>query len=330
MKTVTRTLLVGMGFFLICCSASAHHGVASLGTAGLKGPGAPIETSSSATLPQHSLLAYVKLDYASFESFTAATDDEGDYAAYWMYGLGYGINSWVSLYTFLPFYTKRPEDNSYTTSGFADASIMAVLGFKIDEGIRRVPASESLDDLEDVHFTLYGGGTLPTGDANTRDADGAIDPGMSLGFGKPSISGGLAVTKQLTSRVTGVFETSVIQFQEYEYDDGQRVRFGNEFRINAALPMRLALAPARGLRLDACLEGNYLSLGRDEENGVGAIATGGQILYLVPGLRFFMKHTSLGLGVKFPVWTDLNEDEIQQGAEGKERFRTVVTFSTLF
>lgn len=311
-------------------TVSAHHGVASLGIAGLKGPGAPIETSSSATLPPHSLLAYVKLDYASFESFTAATDDEGDYAAYWMYGLGYGINSWVSLYAFLPFYTKRPEDNSYTTSGFADTALMAVLGFKLDEGIRRVPENESLDDLEDLHFTLYGGATLPTGDANTRDADGAIDPGMSLGFGKPSLTGGLAVTQPFGRRVTGVLETALIQFQEYEYDDGQRVRFGREFRINAALPVRLAMAPRRGFRLDACLEGNYLSLGRDEENGVGAIATGGKIVYLVPGLRLFMQDTSFGLGLKLPVWTDLNEDDRQQGAEGKERFRAVVTFSTLF
>ncbi|MBI4719790.1 MAG: transporter, partial [Chitinivibrionia bacterium] len=45
---------------LICCcvlveGALAHHGVASLGVAGLEGPGSPIETSSSATLPKGSV-----------------------------------------------------------------------------------------------------------------------------------------------------------------------------------------------------------------------------------------------------------------------------------
>jgi len=30
------------------------------------------------------------------------------------------------------------------------------------------------------------------------------------------------------------------------------------------------------------------------------------------------------------VWTGLNEEEQQQGAEGKERYRLILTFSALF
>ena len=48
-------------------SAEAHHGIASLGVAGLEGPGAPIEMSSSVTLPRHTLLISLKQDYARFE-----------------------------------------------------------------------------------------------------------------------------------------------------------------------------------------------------------------------------------------------------------------------
>ncbi|MBD3237551.1 MAG: transporter [Candidatus Eisenbacteria bacterium] len=309
--------------------ACAHHGVASLGVAGLKGPGAPIETSSSATLPPGSFLAYMKLDYASFETYTPARDDEGDYNAFWMYGLGFGARSWLSLYLFAPFYTKKTEDNSYTSSGFADLSLMAVAGFRLD-GMRfgLVPANESLDDLEDWHFTLYGGATLPTGKANLRDADGNIDPGMSLGFGNPAYTAGATATKQF-GRLSWVTDVSFIGFSEYEYADGQRTRFGDEFRVNVALPVRLLAAGDAELRLDAVLEANYLSLGRDESGGVGEDATGGRMLYLVPGLRLYAGQTSLGLGLKLPGWTDLNEEAEQQGAEGKEAYRAILTFSTL-
>ena len=48
-----------MGLLAGARPAAGHHGVASLGVAGLEGPGAPIETSSSATLPSGSFLGYL-------------------------------------------------------------------------------------------------------------------------------------------------------------------------------------------------------------------------------------------------------------------------------
>jgi len=310
-------------------SALAHHGVASLGVAGLGGPGAPIETSSSATLPQGKFLAYLKLDYVDFETYTRARDDEKISNAFWMYGLGYGVRSWASVFLFVPYSAKKMENNAFNTVGFTDLSLMGVLGFKYDGGVRLVPASESLDDLEDLHATFYAGATLPTGHAEIRDADGAIDPGMSLGFGEPSWSLGLTATKTLSSRVTLCGETSHIGFLEHEYADGARVRFGPEARVNAALTARVFTSAASELRLDANLEGNYLRLGRDEADGAGEPATGGGMLYAVPGVRLFVGSSSLAVGLKRPVWTDLNEDADQQGAEGKERYRLIVTFSTV-
>ncbi len=315
---------------VITTDSLAHHGVASLGVAGLEGPGAPIETSSSATLPQGGFLAYIKLDYAKYDLFTPERDDEGYCSAFWMYGLGYGMKPYLSLYAFAPFYSKRVEDNSYNTSGFADLSLMGVLGFKYDRGLKIVPVNESLDDLEDWHFTVYAGLSLPTGDVNIRDADGNIDPGMSLGFGNPSYQVGLTATKPFLSRLTWVFETSFITFSEYEYADGNKTRFGDEVRLNSALTFRLLTVGQANLRVDGNIEVNYLKLGRDEADGVGEDATGGQMMYTIPGVRLFYKNTSLGLGLKFPAWIDLNEEDEQQGAEGKENYRAVVTFSALF
>jgi hypothetical protein len=206
---------------------------------------------------------------------------------------------------------------------------MGVLGFKYDERLRLVPEDESLDDLEDWHFTIYGGLSLPTGDANIRDDDGNIDPGMSLGFGEPSFSVGLTATKPLTEKLTVIGETSYIYFQEYGYADGNRTQFGDEFRLNTALSYRFLTMPDWKFRLDANFEANYLRLGRDETNGVGELATGGDILYLVPGLRAYWKNVSVGLGVKVPTLTDLNEEGDQQGAEGKEDYRLLFTLSAI-
>jgi hypothetical protein len=60
---------------IVCCLAvmttpsQAHHGVAGLGAAGLEGPGAPIESATSATLPAGKTLAYLKLDHAKYQTF---------------------------------------------------------------------------------------------------------------------------------------------------------------------------------------------------------------------------------------------------------------------
>jgi hypothetical protein len=69
------------------------------------------------------------------------------------------------------------------------------------------------------------------------------------------------------------------------------------------------------------------------ENGEGLTATGGDILYLSPGLRLSLpslQNANLGLSVKFPVWKDLNEQDRQQGAEGLETYRVITTLSFFF
>ena len=47
---------------LVPVNAVGHHGVATLGAAGIEGPGAPVETSSSRTLPADESLAYLEFD----------------------------------------------------------------------------------------------------------------------------------------------------------------------------------------------------------------------------------------------------------------------------
>jgi hypothetical protein len=311
--------------------ALAHHGVAGVGAAALEGPGAPVESASSAVLPVGKTLLYAKLDHAKFKTYDSdPTAPESDYANYWMLGVGHGFTSWFSAYVFAPYHAKIDEPGGLDSTGWADLSVMGQIGFKYDSGFRLVPANESLDDQEDWHFTVFGGATLPTGDANHRLADGNIDPGKAHGFGKSSWSLGFTATKQLTRDLTFNLEASTIRFREYTYDDGNRVKFGTEKRLNGSLAYRLHANPDRRLRVDGVLEMQYLGLGRDVENGVGTSATGGKMLYLVPGLRFYQDNLSFAVGVKKAVWTKLNESGDQQGAEGKEKYRLILSASLMF
>jgi hypothetical protein len=309
----------------------AHHGVAGLGAAGLLGPGAPIEAATSATLPEGKVLTYLKLDHARYKTFDPdPANPESDYANFWLAGLGYGFTPWLSAYTFLPYHSKVDEPGGFDTHGFADVSLFGQLGFKYDEGLRLIPENESLDEMEDWHFTVFGGFTLPTGNANLRDANGEIDPGKSTGFGSPSYSIGVTATRQFTQRLTFDQELSYIGFTENTYDDGNSTRFGQEIRANSALIYRAYTNMERRLRLDLALEVHYLHLGRDQTNGVDERGTGGDILYGLPGVRLYWRALSLGIGYKTPLWKDLNEQDEQQGGEGTEAYRIILSFSALF
>lgn len=311
----------------------AHHGVAGVGATALEGPGAPVESASSAVLPAGKTLLYAKLDHAKFKTYDPdPSSPESDYANYWMLGVGYGFTSWFSVYLFAPYHAKIDEPGGLDSKGWADISVMSQIGFKHEpgQGLKLVPAHENLDDQEDWHFTVFFGGTLPTGNANHRLADGTIDPGKTHGFGQNSWNLGFTATKQLARELTFNLEASTIRFREYRYDDGNTMRFGTESRLNLGIARRLHIDPESRFRVDGVLEAQVLSLGRDIENGAGANATGGRMLYLVPGLRFYRGGTSFAAGLKKAVWAKLNESADQQGAEGKEKYRLIFSVSMMF
>jgi hypothetical protein len=318
-------------FFFLISTGHAHHGVAGLGAAGLEGPGAPIESATSATLPEGEVLTYLKLDHARYEKFDDdPSNPESDYADYWLAGLGYGFTPWFSAYVFLPYHNKVDEPGGYDTSGFADMSVFAQLGFKYDDGLKLIPSNESLDELEDWHMTVFGGFTIPTGNPDLRDSNGDIDPGKSTGFGEPSLLLGFTATKMLTERTTYNLELSGIWFQEHTYADGNSTQFGDELRFNNAVIYRAWSSGEKKQRLDLAVELQYLRLGRDITNSVEEVATGGEILYFVPGIRYYWGDVSAAVGVKTPAWTDLNEEDQQQGGEGTEEYRFIFTLSALF
>jgi hypothetical protein len=314
-------------------SALAHHGVATLGAISLDGPGAPVETSSSATLGEGTWLVSLKVDHAKFETGRTPPPDqnaESEYNQYWLLTLGYGFKPWLTAYVTQPYNVKVEEPDGQDSRGLADMSVGAAIGFKYDEGFMLTPANESLDDLMDWHFSVMAGMTLPTGNPDKRLQGGIIDPGKSTSFGEPSFSYGLTATRQFTEQATFVAEAAQTRFRKYTYDDGNSMKFGTETRLNAALAYRLMKHAESRFRMDGVGELNYLKLGRDEANGQGEAATGGEMVYGVLGVRLFKDNMSLALALKKPLWTDLNEEHDQQGAEGKEDYRLIANLSVAF
>ncbi len=327
----------------------AHHGVASLGAAGLEGPGAPLETSSSAMLPTGSMLLYTKLDYVDWQKFSFDTfPDQKDSYYFFMYGLGFGLKPYLGLYAFLPFYVKKEiktlsGDNTYmyTNAAFSDISLMMVLGFKYYNGFKLVPRKESLDDMMDWHFTVYSGFSIPTGNPDVydraRDTIGEFEPDMATGFGKPSVSFGISATKQFASFpiLTYTMESNYIKFFEHTYEfknpdqSYKRYKFGDEFRVNSAFTFRMFKLPQKKMRFDLSLEGGYQQNKRDIDDSVACTGSGGKMFYGTVSLRLYYKAMSIGVGIKKPLWTELNEDKEQQGGEGKENKRIIITVSSL-
>jgi hypothetical protein len=144
-----------------------------------KGPGAPVETSSSATLPEGNLAGLRQGGPCQVQDRDrpgAGVDNaEGDYNQYWMLGLGYGFKPWLSGYAFSSPTTSKIDEADGRIPRASPIYLWSwcVIGFKYDEGLMLVPTNESLDDMMDWHFTgIYGGLSLPTGDANHRLDDG--------------------------------------------------------------------------------------------------------------------------------------------------------------
>lgn len=323
--------------------AWAHHGVAGVGAAALEGPGAPVESASSAVLPEGRTLVYGKLDYARFKSVDPA-DTQVETNRFWMAGIGHGLTPWLSGYLFLPYNIKQDGNEpagaatpKHDTRGWADLSLMGQIGFKYDDGLRLVPANESLDDLEDWHFTTFAGTSIPHGNPNLKDRAGNIDPGKSTGFGKPNASFGLTATRMLSRNLTFNAELSTIRFRTYRYapdtsfPTGRDFRFGTEDRLNLALAYRFHTDIEQKFRGDLSLEVQYLKLNPDVENGVADVNSGGRVLYLLPGIRLYKDSMSVALGVKVPVSKRLHEvSAVQQGSEGTEKYRLIFSISTLF
>ena len=310
-------------------SARAHHGVAAVGIAGPEGPGAAIETTSPLPLPQGAVFGMVKTEYVPYQQLAFAEPTNKQYALFSMAGIGWGIRPWLTLYAFQP-YNVKAQETIGRNQGPGDPNLMLSLAFKWDDGLQLVPEKESLDDLEDWHFSTWVASTIPLGATDHLDASGApFAPDMQIGFGRPSATIGVAAMKQLSPDLTWLADASYQHFVAHDYGF-TRYQFGAEARLDTAAVYRMY--GRNTVRLDVAGELNGLHLQRDRERsaagGMEALAaSGGAVLYGGVGVRLYWGRAAMGLGIRRAVLKRLNEQDRQQGSEGLERFRAAFTMS---
>ena len=326
MKKIAPLLLLLI--LLIPCPAAAHHGGVTLAF----GPGSPIETNSPLTLPQGAWVVGARAEQVEWQKFGWADPENKDSFTFFNLNLSYGFTPYLTGSLFLPYNIKR-QDSLGDIQGLGDVKFLLNLGFNHEPGQglslnKMDDTAVTLEGVKKTYFGIYGGFTLPTGEWD-KELGGELDRGMQAGFGSPSFTIGASAAFPVGRLFTLVGDTAYDVFTEKA-----DFKFGSEFRVNLAGVHELYGNPkAFASKIDGILELNYLNLARDQEHGEGQSATGGHILYLTPGLRFSFPqlwNANLGLAVKFPIWKNLNEQDEQQGAEGLERFRAIMTLSFFF
>jgi hypothetical protein len=80
-------------------------------------------------------------------------------------------------------------------------------------------------------------------------------------------------------------------------------------------------------RLDGVGELNYLSWAGTRRTARARRPPAGKWSTACWACACYKDNMSLALAVKKPLWTDLNEEHDQQGAEGKENYRFIANFS---
>lgn len=305
----------------------AHHGGVSLS----QGAGSPIETNTPLTLPRGTTLMFVRSETVPFQKFSAFEPNNTDSFEFLQMGVSTGLTDALTLTAIVP-YNIKVQDNNGTFSGFGDAKVLANVGlhYTPGEGIDFNGVDDvavNLTETDKLYFGFYGGLSMPTG-RNKIDRGLGVDPGLQPGFGSVNFTAGASVMKSLNKNFTMAADVGYDVFTSFN-NSGDK--FGNEFRANLAGVYRLHSDDNAFVRqLDAVVELNYLNIAPDLTAGLAEPGTGGQILYLSPGARFQVGDINIGALVKFPVAKSLNDPGLQQGSEGLEKFRLILTASRVF
>ncbi len=326
------TTLFSFSLSIICLPIYAHHG----GVSTAFGPGSPVETASPMTLGKRKFLLYERIEYVSFRERNSAEPENIDTFAFFNTLAGFGLTDALSLYMTLPIVIKE-QDKLGRSSGFGDLEFVVQYGFKLGErdGIRGLYRNGP-DDTEgapyttdDLKMSFTGSSSLPIGTtSNTDDLGNRFDVGFQPGFGAPSFSLGFSASQLVFPHFTLTADTSIRTFLKYKDK-----KAGNEIRFNVAGGFEVYENRDQFLsRVDIITEANVLHLTKDRaENNKTNHESGGTILYLSPGFRMSLgQHMSVGTLIKFPVWQSLNNESSQQGSEGLENYRAVLTFTVSF
>lgn len=304
----------------------AHHG----GSSTSLGPGSPIETSAPLTLPKGGTVVFTRFEYAKFRKFPDFSPNNIDHFQFHQIGLSHGLTDFLSATVILP-YNLKVQDGVGLNQGIGDAKFMLTMGFHYtpSEGLQLNDEDDTAVNLgtsQKTFFGLTGGISIPTG-RNDLELGGEVNGALQPGFGSPTATFGLSMTRGLSEHLTVAADIGADIFTVRPGGD----QYATEYRANLAGVYELSANKENFFkRADGILELNYQHIGRDLGMGIPELGTGGDILYVTPGLRTQVGDFNIGAAVKIPLWKSLNEQSLQQGSEGLEKYRFVLTVSTFF
>jgi hypothetical protein len=293
---------------LLAAPARADHP----GYVGATGASGPIVAIPASTLPKGKLAASLRVTYARPERLP---DDElarragehihahaADYLLSPSLGLAYGLTDRFTLALSLPFIHRDDlRAGSHSHSGGVAHNGVERLGSSsgVGDAVLLGQFRLTADHHAPWQAALLAGVKLPTGATHVRDRNGArFETEHQPGTGSFDPLLGLAVTRRF-ERVS-IDANALYHFSR---PGAQHSRLGDRAQYNLSLAYRLGgqapqehhddhgapphehAAPPRRTAVDLVLELNGEWEGRQRESGVIEAESGGNVLYLSPGVR---------------------------------------------
>jgi len=211
----------------------------------------------------------------------------------------YAINDKWSFSVILPYLWQEQAVRSdfgrskQSTEGFGDLVILA---------------QRSLINNHRHQLLIAAGPKFPTGSISKKDDefDILLAPDLQPGTGSYDGIGALSYSRfGIISQTTNAFALLTYRYSfEQNRNSGQaKYRFGNELALNIGLSHNIRL---KKWSLSPSLHYRYRKSRKDVNNGFDFPNTGGQWMYLVPGVRLrsakgFLVHSSM----EIPIHTDV-------------------------